>query len=481
MQNLQNDNNSLSLINHEAQNAPTPIAHENPLKSIAKCDSVVYITQPQKASEQIPPKIFGIETSSLTVGGSLFTAFVSALVAYKTIKKYSKDYKLQLDQIKFSQQGKKVEKAKYKIETFFGPLHALLEESRVIYEHFALVEKHNLKSKGSYFRTLRYLTHEDNRANKKDNLILKVLDTLTKDKSKQYHGLTVFEPHDQELLKHILNISDKIISLIEDNSGHVDNPALHILLGKLAAHYRIIKSASEGKLTGQANFLESIVFPLEINGAIYSEICKLNLIIKQELAEKVEINKTIKFYNENYLDYYHQTIDTSGMQFIYEQVRKVVPNGSEILDAGCGVGRDTKYFIKHGFKVTSFDASEKMVEMCNEYPFAFCEHKSFKTISYPPIFDLVWACASLLHINKKELLSALTKLHRSLKPGGIIYFSLKSGIDKSKITDRDFYSYDYCEITEILESNLNMEHINSWSNFSAITSTEKFINYIYKK
>ncbi|MGI2146655.1 class I SAM-dependent methyltransferase [Shewanella frigidimarina] len=429
--------------------------HQN--SSLTELHTVICVVPNDKKDEN---HLIGLSASEFTIVTSSLTVLASILVAYSTIRKYSKDHKHQLNLLEREKEKEAILKAKEKIEKFYGPLNAHLEESRIIYEHFATEEKKILKQQGDYFRTLRYLT------NGPDN---------------QVKGINRFKPHDQELLSHILKISDQVIKLIEKNSGYVDNSELHTLLGKLAAHYRIIKSASEGKLTNQADYLESIVFPLEINGAINSEICKLTNIINSIKQISVPTNKTIDFYDENHLDYYLQTSESADMEFTYDLVRKFVVNGSCILDAGCGVGRDTKFFIQHGFKVVSFDASKKMVDMCNEYPFAFCEHKCFEIIKYPPVFDLVWACASLLHLDKAAFKDALTKLHRSLKPGGVLYFSLKSKVDKSKSKGREFFKYEFNDVSTILKSELNMTHLNSWSSISAISNSERFENYIFRK
>ncbi|GIU15788.1 MULTISPECIES: bifunctional 2-polyprenyl-6-hydroxyphenol methylase/3-demethylubiquinol 3-O-methyltransferase UbiG [unclassified Shewanella] len=426
--------------------------------SLAELHTIINVIPKDKKEEK--SNFIGLSASEFTGLTSSATVFISLFVALFTVIKYSKDHKHQLNLLQREKDKEDILKAKEKIEKFYGPLNAYLEESRVIYEHFANDEKKHLKKQGEYFRTLRYLTNKP--------------ESKTK-------GIDRFKLHDQELLNHILNISDRIIKLIEENSGYIDNSALHPLLGKLAAHYRIIKSASEGKLTDQAEHLENIVFPLEINGAINSEIYKLTKIINNSKEATVLTNKTIDFYNKNHLDYYLQTSNSSDMKFTYDIVREFVPNGSKILDAGCGVGRDTKYFIQHGFKVVSFDASKNMVEMCNEYPFACCEHLSFEIIKYPPVFDLVWACASLLHLNETEFQSALTKLHRSLKPSGILYFSLKSKVDKSKSKGRDFFQHDFQRVKTILESNLSMTHIKSWSTVSSISGAEIFENYIFRK
>lgn len=242
-----------------------------------------------------------------------------------------------------------------------------------------------------------------------------------------------------------------------------------------------MKSASEGSLAGQAAQLENVVFPLEVNGAINSEIQKLLNTINEKKPSTIEKSKTITYYDKNYLEYYKQTIDNSFMKPIYEQVLCHIPYGANILDAGCGVGRDTKKFIRSGFKVTSFDASEKMVDMCNSYPFSFCELESFESIQYRPDFDLVWACASLLHLEESKFKSALLNLTQSLKNGGIIYFSLKSNVDEEKSNGRDFFVHKYTDVMTFLKTNLKMKHVNSWSSYSVLSPTETFENYIFRK
>jgi ubiquinone/menaquinone biosynthesis C-methylase UbiE len=428
------------------------------LKTPLKINATIEVIPPKKVEEQ--SILLGMKSSDIPAVGSFLTVLISLILAGTTIRKYSKDHAFQLKQIASDKCKNEIVQAKEKIEKFYGPINSLLEESRLIYEHFAINEKKILREAGSYFRTLRFLTEDTNNSDK---------------------GMDRLAKHDQELFKHILLISDKIVDIIETQSGFIDNPALHILLGKLAAHYRIIKSASEGHLTDQSEHLENIVFPLEVNGAINSEINKLLRTIKSPQKNNTfKINKTITFYDDNHITYNNSTRQVD-MKEIYEKVRKHVSNGSNILDAGCGVGRDTQYFIKHGFKVTSFDASLKMVELCNEYPFSFCEHKSFATISYAPVFDLIWACASLLHLNSQEFPDVLERLYRALKPGGYLYFSLKKVISVTKKDMRDFYTYSDDYVDELLINSFKMEKVEVWDSGSNLTAGEVFVNYLYKK
>jgi 2-polyprenyl-3-methyl-5-hydroxy-6-metoxy-1,4-benzoquinol methylase len=44
-----------------------------------------------------------------------------------------------------------------------------------------------------------------------------------------------------------------------------------------------------------------------------------------------------------------------------------LPTGAYILDFGCGSGRDTKYFLGHGYKVDAIDGSDELVRYASEY------------------------------------------------------------------------------------------------------------------
>lgn len=416
--------------------------------------TIIYI-KPEKTIN--PSNILGFQPVEISALGAVITSIVSVFLAIHTIKKYGNDRREQQNIILRERKVSSATIAKEKIEKFYGPFNSLLEESRIIYGHFALKEKNNISKAGGYFRTLRYLIQGNDLKN------------------------NVLDEHDRELLVQIIDISDKISILIEKNSGYVDNPELHTLLGKLIAHYRILKCAAHGKLNKDNSDLEEIVFPLEINGALDNEIRKLKKTIDFDSINKApkKINKSIKFYNKNHIEYFQKTYSID-MSNIYNRVRRHFKKGTFVLDAGCGVGRDTEYFIKHGYKVTSFDAAQKMVDLCNQYPFAFCELLNFDEVDFPPKFELVWACASLLHLNKKDFKDAIFRLYKSMKKDGIIYFSLKKhgGHDKK----RDFYYHSDSEIMKIFTTNLKMAHIDTWDTSSNMPgANDSFVNYIFKK
>lgn len=130
------------------------------------------------------------------------------------------------------------------------------------------------------------------------------------------------------------------------------------------------------------------------------------------------------YYDENSSEFIRNTVDCN-MDSVYSPFLKYLIKDDYILDAGCGSGRDTLYFLNQGYRVLAFDISEKMVEAATKLTGIQVDKISFLDIDYNNMFDAVWACASLLHLNREELVVAFNKLYDSLKKNGIMYCSFK--------------------------------------------------------
>ena len=100
----------------------------------------------------------------------------------------------------------------------------------------------------------------------------------------------------------------------------------------------------------------------------------------------------------------------------------------DILDFGCGPGRDLHYFKSLGHRTIGLDGCENFCRMAREY--AGCEvlHQSFLQLTLPhQRFDGTFANASLFHVPSSELLRVLGDLRAALKPGGILFMSNPRG------------------------------------------------------
>lgn len=139
-----------------------------------------------------------------------------------------------------------------------------------------------------------------------------------------------------------------------------------------------------------------------------------------------ETEMTIPFYDEHGKDFFERTVDVD-ISHLYEMFLKYVPDGGHILDAGCGSGRDTKYFLEKGYQVTAFDGSATLAKMASELTGLDVRQMLFEEMAYEAEFDAVWANATLLHVPFDELPGIFEKFIAALKAGGIWFATFKKG------------------------------------------------------
>lgn len=141
-------------------------------------------------------------------------------------------------------------------------------------------------------------------------------------------------------------------------------------------------------------------------------------------AEKPE--DTLNYYNKNAGAFAAGTVNIC-FTAIQELFLKYVPEGGSILDFGCGSGRDTKYFLSRGYRVEAVDGSVELCKIASEYTGISVKRMRFEELDRIEAYDGIWACASILHVARKELPNVLRKMSDAAKSGGVIYASFKHG------------------------------------------------------
>ncbi|MGE5178389.1 MAG: class I SAM-dependent methyltransferase [Bacteroidota bacterium] len=99
--------------------------------------------------------------------------------------------------------------------------------------------------------------------------------------------------------------------------------------------------------------------------------------------------------------------------------------GESILDAACGTGRYSAYFVKAGAKVTGLDISDKMLDLAREkVPGAtFLRHDLALPLPFRDgEFDKICCAQALKHL--PDLSQPFREFSRVLKPGGKLVFSV---------------------------------------------------------
>jgi SAM-dependent methyltransferase len=168
-------------------------------------------------------------------------------------------------------------------------------------------------------------------------------------------------------------------------------------------------------------------------------------------------------YYDTHADQY--TADTLRVEMgqLYDPFLALVPPGGHILDAGCGSGRDALAFLQRGFKVTAFDASPNLARLAQGVTGLPVAVRRFQDMTYIEEFDGVWACASLLHVPRREIGDVFARLTRALRSGGIWYMSFKAGEAEGTRDGRLFNDYTEKCLREVIAQQPSLGVISTWT------------------
>jgi SAM-dependent methyltransferase len=122
---------------------------------------------------------------------------------------------------------------------------------------------------------------------------------------------------------------------------------------------------------------------------------------------------------------YHQIDPNYEIQFLkwISPFGPEIFKGKRVLDAGCGMGRNSYWILKYGAeKVVAFDFDKRSVEAAKKnlssFPNACVEFKSIYDISWEDEFDIVICIGVIHHLENPKL--AIENLIKAAKPGGLI-------------------------------------------------------------
>lgn len=191
---------------------------------------------------------------------------------------------------------------------------------------------------------------------------------------------------------------------------------------------------------------------------------------------------SIDYYNKYAAKEFEETVN-QDMEGIRKEFLDLLEEGDTILDLGCGSGRDSLVFYELGYDVTPVDASEEMCQLAEIHTGLEVLKMTFEEMDFDNVFDGIWACASLLHVPKKELSDILTKIAKALNDKGILYMSFKLGDFEGFRGERYFCDYTEDSITEVLKDNGRLEIVRFWETKDVRSghSDEKWLNVLARK
>lgn len=152
---------------------------------------------------------------------------------------------------------------------------------------------------------------------------------------------------------------------------------------------------------------------------------------------------TVGHYNRVADDFREGTRDHDVSQNIDALLRHIeAPAPLQILDFGCGPGRDLKTFTALGHVAVGLDGSERFAEMARAETGCEVWQQDFLGLELPAErFDGIFANAVLFHVPRQELPRVLRQLHATLKPGGVLFSSNPRGQNQEGWKGERYGSY----------------------------------------
>ena len=194
------------------------------------------------------------------------------------------------------------------------------------------------------------------------------------------------------------------------------------------------------------------------------------------------MDNTIEYYNKNAEQFVQGTllVDFTTTQ---ERFLSKLAVGTCILDFGCGSGRDTKYFLDKGYQVEATDGSAEICKLASECTGICVKQMLFEELDEFEKYDGIWACSSILHLDKRALKDVLKKMATALKTGGVVYTSFKYGDFEGERNGRYFTDFTTETFGEYLKEIPELQMKEYWitGDVRPGRGEEKWLNLILRK
>ncbi|MEO5695903.1 MAG: class I SAM-dependent methyltransferase [Burkholderiaceae bacterium] len=139
--------------------------------------------------------------------------------------------------------------------------------------------------------------------------------------------------------------------------------------------------------------------------------------------------RTLDHYDQQALAFWEGTRDhdvSQNVDALLQHIQGAAP--FELLDFGCGPGRDLITFTALGHHATGLEGSTELAALARTNSGREVLGQNFLELDLPAAhFDGVFANAVLFHVPSEALPRVLSELHATLKPGGVLFSSNPRG------------------------------------------------------
>ena len=129
------------------------------------------------------------------------------------------------------------------------------------------------------------------------------------------------------------------------------------------------------------------------------------------------------------------------------------------------------------------DGSEELCKIASAYTGIPVRQMYFQDLDVREQYDGIWACSSILHLEKTELRSVLKKMADALRPDGWIYTSFKYGECEGMRNGRYFTDFTWNSFQRFIRDTESLSIAESWvtGDVRPGREEEKWLNLLLQK
>lgn len=173
------------------------------------------------------------------------------------------------------------------------------------------------------------------------------------------------------------------------------------------------------------------------------------------------VDKTLEYYQKNADLFVEGTVSVDMHDAQMRFLRMLLPH-AYILDFGCGSGRDAKAFLDQGYQVDAVDGSPELCCIASELIGKPVKQMLFDDLSVSNQYDGIWACASILHLPRRNLVDVLPKISNALKTDGVLYASFKYGSYEGMRDGRYFTDFTEESLGNLMDEVPSLLIVDTW-------------------
>jgi adenylyl-sulfate kinase len=192
----------------------------------------------------------------------------------------------------------------------------------------------------------------------------------------------------------------------------------------------------KGKASNIAGMDLQVEFPrnpdliLKNDGSITIKEC-VNRILNVQVAFSDDFKRDTEYWNQ----YYKKKLDITQPSLFAKAVGETLNRSKNLLELGCGNGRDSIYFSGLGLNVTAIDASDAAIQrLKTEYDedniCFICDDFVSSSAIFSGQYDYVYSRFTLHAINEVQETEVLHNVFKVLKQQGMFFIEVRSVNDE---------------------------------------------------